>query len=127
MPEFEEFIQSERARLTQRRDELNQQRKDIDRQLQEIEREFEAVNAYERVRKGSGAAASAAGSKRRTGIRQNVLSVVERHPNGISRADLLEEMNAKGDKRAEQSISNALSSLKKRGAVRLDQGAYTTG
>ncbi len=99
-----------------------QQRDEIDRQLDELEREFGAITAYEQAR--NGAAAPARGNKRRTGVRQNVLDVVKKHPKGISRADILQEMNAKGDKRAEQSVSNALSNLKKQNSLKLEEGSY---
>jgi len=61
---------------------------------------------------------------RRSGIRAEVMATLKKHPNGISRADLLEAMNAKGDKRAEQSISNALSNAKKQGKITLADGLY---
>ena len=124
MEKFEEFVQKERDELTRRRNELINQKKDLDRQIQEIEREFAAVEAYERAKKGGGAAPAASGSRRRTGVRQHVLEVVQRSQGGIKRADILEEMSAKGDKRAEQSVSNALSNLKKQGQIRLEDGTY---
>ena len=60
---------------------------------------------------------------RRTGIRDDVLRVVKEH-DGINRADILEQMDAKGDKKAEQSISNALANLKKAGKITLADGLY---
>lgn len=63
---------------------------------------------------------------RRTGVRAEVLAVVSSNPSGISRSDILEEMHAKGDKRAEQSISNALANAKKQGRIDLNDGLYTT-
>ncbi len=124
MAEFEEFVRKERDELSRRRNELVDQRKDLDRQLEQIEREFAAVEAYERAKKGGGAAPAASGSRRRTGIRQDVLEVIKRNRSGIKRADILEEMSAKGNKRAEQSISNALTNLKKQGQGTLEDGAY---
>jgi hypothetical protein len=61
---------------------------------------------------------------RRTGIRSEVLGTIRKSPNGINRADLLVTLGAKGDKRAEQSISNALAALKKSNAVTVDNGNY---
>ena len=63
-------------------------------------------------------------SKRRTGIRDDVLRVVGEHGEGVSRAKVLELMGAKGDKSSEQSISNALAALKKGGQVTLKDGLY---
>lgn len=61
---------------------------------------------------------------RRTGIRNDVLASVKATP-GITRADLIDKMGAKGDKSAEQSISNALSALKKAGTISLSDGKYS--
>lgn len=61
--------------------------------------------------------------KRRTGIREEVLAMIQKNPS-IGRAQLIEKMNAKGDKSAEQSVSNALSALKKAGTITADNGVY---
>ena len=125
MERFSDIINKEREELTRRRDEIMRQKSDLDRQLQELDREFAAIDAYERTRKGQAAAPAKAGGRRRTGVRQEVFEAVRREPSGVSRAQLLEVMNAKGDKRAEQSISNALSNLKKQGEIMLEQGVYS--
>ena len=62
--------------------------------------------------------------KRRTGIREDVLRVVGEHGEGVSRAKVLELMDAKGEKSAEQSISNALAALKKAGTLVQANGLY---
>lgn len=67
----------------------------------------------------------AAPGKRRSGIRADVLNIIKKAQNGINRSDILATLNAKGDKSAEQSVSNALSALKKQGAVTADDGNYT--
>ncbi len=74
-----------------------------------------------------GASSTSIGGARRTGVRSDVLNAVKAAENGVSRADLLEAMSAKGDKRAEQSISNALANLKKSGQINLNDGIYTAG
>lgn len=60
---------------------------------------------------------------RRTGVRADVLRVIEER-DGINRGTILELMDAKGDKKAEQSISNALANLKKSGQIDLADGMY---
>lgn len=67
--------------------------------------------------------APARAGARRTGIRDEVLGLVKANP-GINRSALIAEMNIKGDKSAEQSLSNALAALKKAGTVTADGGAY---
>lgn len=71
-----------------------------------------------------GEATRATGGTRRTGIRNDVLDIIKKTPNGINRADILATMDAKGDKSAEQSVSNALSALKKQNAVTGKDGTY---
>lgn len=66
------------------------------------------------------------GGGRRGNVRSDVLRVIEEHGEGINRATILELMGAKGDKKAEQSISNALANLKKAGTVSADGGLYKT-
>ncbi len=58
-----------------------------------------------------------ASGTRRTGIRKEVLEIIKKHPAGIGRADILVAIDAKGDKSAEQSVSNALSALKNNDSV----------
>lgn len=66
----------------------------------------------------------ATGGTRRTGIRDQVLHLVNEQGDGITRSKLLEVMDAKGDKSAEQSISNALAALKKAGTLTAVGGVY---
>lgn len=70
-------------------------------------------------------AVSTGRGQRRTGIRDEVHENVAKAKDGITRADLLEQMGAKGDKSTEQSISNALSALKKAGTINLTDGLYS--
>ena len=61
---------------------------------------------------------------RRAGVRDQVLSLVTANP-GITRSALIAEMNIKGNKSAEQSLSNALAALKKGGQIDNPDGNYT--
>lgn len=62
---------------------------------------------------------------RRGNVRDTVLATIKDTPGGINRADLLVKLEAKGDKAAEQSISNALANLKKAGTITATDGTYT--
>ena len=63
---------------------------------------------------------------RRSGVRQQVQDLLSNSPDGLKRADILDAMNVKGDKKGEQSVSNALSSLKKAGTLTQNsEGSYT--
>jgi len=60
---------------------------------------------------------------RRSGIRQDVLNTIKGSA-GMSRSQLLDHFNARGDKKLEQSLSNALSALKRNGSITVDGGSY---
>ncbi len=62
--------------------------------------------------------------KRRTGMSDKVLKMIKARPNGIKRAELLERMGVKGDKSGEQSVSNALSTLKRFGKLSAEGRVY---
>jgi hypothetical protein len=122
---FGAFIKQERARLQKARDKALQKKAEIDRELEELESEITAITAYEQAkggkpaRAGKRAAAKRAGKRtggqraRRGEKRQAVLNVVQQHPDGLTRGEILELMGVKGDKSGEQSVSNALSALSK--------------
>lgn len=61
---------------------------------------------------------------RRTGIREQLLDLIKSKPEGMSRAQVLDALGAKGKKNEEQSISNALANLKKSGTLALVDGTY---
>ena len=72
------------------------------------------------------AAAPKARRRRRTSRRAAIVSVIEAAGSeGIGRSGIIEQLNVKGDKSAEQSVSNALANLKKAGAVAHGDGKYT--
>lgn len=120
MEDFATFIAQERKRLDEQKQEIQQQKAKLDEQIAEIDKELKAIDAYERAKTG----ATTGKRTRRSGVRDSVLTEVKKHPDGISRSMLLEMMNAKGDKKAEQSISNALANLKKSGQLTADEGIY---
>lgn len=60
---------------------------------------------------------------RKGGVSDEVLSVIKAAPDGLPRAGVLEQMGAT-DKKQEQSISNALSNLKKKGMLTAENGIY---
>ena len=72
------------------------------------------------------AAAPKARRRRRTSRRAAIVSIIEAAgSDGIGRAGIIEQLNVKGDKSAEQSVSNALANLKKSGAVAHGDGKYS--
>lgn len=60
---------------------------------------------------------------RSSGVRDKVHAEIKKHPNGISRQDLFTALDAT-DTKAQQSISNAISALKKKNSISADNGVY---
>ncbi len=61
---------------------------------------------------------------RRSGVADEVLELIKKSPSGLSRGAVIEQLGAH-DKSAQQSISNALSNLKKKGQLAANGGIYT--
>lgn len=123
---FESFVENERKRLNKLREDTLAKRAELDDQIANIDRELEAISAYELAKQGKLPTASRAPrstGKRRTGIRAEVLAHIK-NAGKINRAGLLEKMGVKGDKSGEQSVSNALSALKRNGDVKVKDGMY---
>ena len=65
--------------------------------------------------------------RRRTSRRAAIVSIIEAAgSDGVGRAGIIEQLGVKGDKSAEQSVSNALANLKKSGAVAHNDGKYSS-
>lgn len=62
-------------------------------------------------------------SPRKGGVSEQVLALIASSPEGMARAGVLSGLNA-SDTKAEQSISNALSNLKKAGKLTAQNGVY---
>ena len=62
-------------------------------------------------------------SPRKGGVSEQVLAAIKAAPEGLARAGVLSALNA-SDTKAEQSISNALSNLKKKGQLTAIDGVY---
>ena len=122
---FEDFIRSERERLTAKREEIRKQHRELENQLAEIHREFLAIDAYEAAKRGKpsrpsgGATAARAGSKR-----DSIMAALAGVSGGLTRGELLEKLGLKGDKSGEMSVSNALTALAKNNQVTRKDGKY---
>ena len=120
--DFSEQISSEKERLSKERDEAAQLLAKTTERLQTLERQLEAIDAYESIMGPSAKAApkkrrQPATRKRNTNRTAAIREAIQGSPEGISRAGIIEALDCKGDKSAEQAVSNLLSNLKKSGAV----------
>lgn len=119
---FEAIVEQERERLNEKRKDLLRQRKALDGELAAIDKEMGAVNAYYAAKTGR---AVSGGTRARRGSRQEAIKkIIADSADGVTRGDILAEMNVRGDKSAEQSVSNALANMKKAGKVTAKDGRY---
>lgn len=123
--DFAAHVQEERDRLHEKLGALQMQQNELQGEMDKINAELRALDAYEAAKEGKVVPKRTRSTgSRRSGIREQVLATITAATGGINRADILERMGVKGDKAAEQSVSNALAHAKKQGKVTLDDGIY---
>ena len=123
-------ITRQRERLTKTRNDVQGKIAKLQEQLAEIDRRFAAVLAYEQTLAGK--LPFPALSKRRQSAKPagrgkkqaEVLRVIEQHPNGMTRGELIDAIGVKGSKSGAQSVSNALTALKKAGKIASTDGKW---
>lgn len=116
--------------FTEQREKFQKQRDDARAKLEEAETELRALDAYDAAKKAKAFKASDSdGPKnprkpRDSGKRIKVLQLVQEFPDGATSSELQERLGIKGDKKATQSLSNALSALKRDNKIILENGTY---
>lgn len=125
---LEVSIKRERARLQKARDTAAQKKAGAEQELAAIDVELAAIAAYEKAKDGNGQRAPLRVKPRKNGRRGEkraaVLDKINQHPDGLSRGEILNLMGVKGNKSAEQSVSNALSALTKQNQLGKRDGKY---
>ena len=120
--DFSEQISSEKERLSKERDEAAKLLAETTERLQTLERQLQAIEAYEKIIGPTSKAApkkrrQPATRKRNTNRTAAIREAIQNAPDGIDRKGIIEALGCKGDKSAEQAVSNTLANLKKSGAV----------
>lgn len=129
---FEQMFSRERDRIKKLRESKMAEQAQIAEQIKQIDKQLAAIDAYHSTLSGRAAPAAPAGKAargsrgRRGGKREEILSYIKQKPSGITRGELIEQLGVKGDRSAEQSISNALSALKRTNQVYSSGGRYTS-
>jgi hypothetical protein len=121
---FATMVDKERERLRRALEELRAKEEELQAQRATIETELEALETYEAARSGKTRKLKAASGGPRGSRQQSVLKLVAKYKKGIGRGDILQAMGLKGNKSGEQSVSNALSALKKAKKVTAKDGKY---
>ena len=117
-----------RDQYTAEREKVLAERKQFDDRLADIDAELDKIDSYFNPRrepepKNVRVPRPGARKPRKAGVRDEVLAKIAANADGISRKELLAAMGAT-EKAQEQSISNAVSALKKDGKISGDQGHY---
>lgn len=116
--DFAKAIEEEKVRLESKVVELNKQKSDIDIQIKEVLLELDAVRAYFATRSGKPPS-----RKRGASVRAQILALIKSQP--MTRADVINALGYQDDKGKQQTVSNTLSTLKKKGDVTLKDGTYS--
>jgi hypothetical protein len=123
-------ITRQRERLTKTRNDVQGKIAKLQGQLAEIDRQFAAVLAYEQTLAGKlpvAALSKRQPSAKRTGRGEKqaeVLRVIERQPSGMTRGEVIDAIGVKGSRSGAQSVSNALTALKKAGKIASTDGKW---
>jgi len=110
-------ILEEKQRIKSAIADLNIKKKEIDKNITELQKELDAIDAYESTKKGT-----TTRKTRGPSIRSQVLKTIKKKSS--TRAEIIEELGFQDDKSKQQTISNTLSQLKKKGTISLKDGVY---
>ena len=119
---FEAAVARERQRLEEASRNVQERRQKLDEELAAIDNELAAIAAYEVTRQGK--AGGKAARKPRGDRRRKVVELIENTAAGLTRGEIIEALELRGNKSGEQSISNALSALKNANTIGVRDGRY---
>ena len=122
---FKSFVGRERIRLSKARDAAVNLKNKLERELSDIASELAAILAYDQAKrktparavKSSRRPAAKAGRRAPRGEKRRAVLELIQKSNGLTRGEILSNLGVKGDKSSEQSVSNALTALKKQNLV----------
>lgn len=112
------LMHSQREKYATELSELDTRRTELATKLARIDAYFGVTTKPKATRTNSGPRAP------RGSVQQSLLELIQQNPDGFTRAQILEKLEAKGTKTAEQSISNGLSALKKQSKLSSKDGLY---
>ena len=128
--ELDAAITRQRERLTKTRNDVEGKIAKLQGHLAEIDRQFAAVLAYEQTLAGKLPDPTVSKRRRsakpaRRGEKQaQVLRVIGQQAGGMTRGEVIDALGVKGSKSGAQSVSNALTALKKAGKIASTDGKW---
>jgi hypothetical protein len=124
--DFSTFIEQERERIKEAIKAAKAKRQEAEAELERLDAQASAIAAYEAALKGKRVASPTSAPRTPWGEKRGaILALIAEHPDGMTRAEIIDALQARGDKSAEQSISNALAALKKTGRLTQQGKQYT--
>jgi len=125
MATFEEMVAKERERLQAALAGVAAKIAALNAEALGYKREMAAVDAYDAAKAGKSVRSTSTSARGSRGSKQEtLLSLIGGSKSGMTRGEILENLGLKGDKKGEQSISNALNNMKKAGKVTAANGRY---
>lgn len=122
--DFKDYAAEEKKRLMQERDVIDRKLNALDNAIRAYEDSVASAPAAA-PKAAPAAPAKKARRRRRSSRRNDIVRLIGASGSeGIGRAGIILALNVKGNKSAEQSVSNTLSALKKAGEVRHGDGKY---
>ena len=130
--DFKDYAAEEMKRLVEERDVIERKLKALENAIRAYEDSVAPAPAPAAGPKAAPAKTAAPAKRerrrRRSSRRNEIVRIIGASgTDGIGRADIIAALNVKGNKSAEQSVSNTLSALKKGGEVRHGDGKYFEG
>ena len=122
---FQQQISKEKQRLQKARADVVKNIRSLEDQLKGIDAEVKAIQAYESARGVKAGTSTGRRRRRKTSRRAEIVKIVQSSKAGVGRAGIIDKLGIKGDKSAEQSVSNALSAMKKAGELKHEDGLYS--
>lgn len=120
---LDDVMEKERTRLNEMRAEAQTRKAVIDEEIADIDRQLSYIAAYDNAKAGKKKSTTQR-APRSDGRRATLLQFINSQQDGVTRSDILTHLGVKGDKAQEQSVSNALSVLKKTGKIGQQNGRY---
>ena len=119
MSELLDAMDNEKKRIAEKLAELQNRKKEIDREIATLNQELRAIEAYEKARSGVKPTRKKGSSRK-----SEVLKLIS-ESEGLNRSEVLAAMNVEQGSTEANSVSNALSTLKKAGETTQDEaGTY---
>ena len=120
--DFKDYAAQEQKRLMAERDVIERKLSALDNAIRAYD---DSVAPARPAARRAPAAKTATRRRRRSSRRNDIVRVIGASgSDGIGRAGIIQALDVKGDKSAEQAVSNALTALKKSSEVRHADGKY---